>query len=95
MAYIEIYQTVAEALGIPVGAAIALMTVIFIWTIIWKGFAMWKSAKKSQIIWFIAFLIFNTVGILEILYIYVFSKMKFDEGSKPKKKPSKKSGKKK
>tara|TARA_Y100000310_G_scaffold238224_1_gene241571 strand:- start:284 stop:487 length:204 start_codon:yes stop_codon:yes gene_type:complete len=35
---------------------------------------MWKAAKMNHKIWFVAIAIFNTVGILPILYIYVFSK---------------------
>lgn len=46
-----------------------------IWTIPWKGYALWIAARKSQKWWFIAILILNTVAILEILYIFVFSKM--------------------
>ncbi len=34
---------------------------------------MWKAARKDQLWWFVAFNIVNTLGILEILYIYVFS----------------------
>jgi len=45
-----------------------------IWTIIWKGIALWKSAKNNDKAWFIVLLIVNTLGILEIFYIYVFSK---------------------
>ncbi|MDD5430740.1 MAG: DUF5652 family protein [Candidatus Pacebacteria bacterium] len=46
------------------------------WCIAWKGWALWKAAKADQKWWFIAILVFNTLGILEILYIFVFSKMK-------------------
>lgn len=45
-----------------------------LWDIIWKGFAMWKSAKSNDKIWYVVILIFNTVGILPILYLFVFSK---------------------
>lgn len=51
-----------------------LLIFIAIWTIPWKGWALWKSARASDKIWFILLLIINTVGILEILYIFVFSK---------------------
>jgi len=55
---------------------LVLFVVALIWSFIWKGIALWKSARKSQTIWFIILLIVNTVGILEILYIFIFSKMK-------------------
>ncbi|OGY41793.1 MAG: hypothetical protein A2Y67_04085 [Candidatus Buchananbacteria bacterium RBG_13_39_9] len=53
-----------------------LIILLALWTIPWKGMALWKSARKSDKWWFIALLIINTLGILEILYIYIFSKKK-------------------
>ncbi len=47
-----------------------------LWELAWKGWAMWKAAESKETGWFIALLIFNTIGILPILYIYVFSKKK-------------------
>jgi len=70
----DLYELMSSYFGISTTAVIIIMLVIAIWTIIWKGLALWKSAKKSHIIWFIILLLVNTVGILEILYIYVFSK---------------------
>ncbi|MDP3244499.1 MAG: DUF5652 family protein [bacterium] len=49
--------------------------ILVLWTLPWKGVALWKASKLNQKWWFVALLIINTVGILEILYIYVFSKM--------------------
>lgn len=48
--------------------------VIGIWSAVWKGIALWKSARNSQLAWFIVLLVFNTAGILEILYILLFQK---------------------
>lgn len=47
-----------------------------IWTLPWKGIALWQAAKKSQKRWFIALFVLNTLAILPILYIFVFSKKK-------------------
>ncbi len=49
---------------------------IVAWTLPWKGWALWKAAKNTQKKWFVALLIFNTLAILEILYIFIFSKKK-------------------
>ena len=46
------------------------------WSLIWKGLALWKSAHNEQRNWFIVLLILNTFGILEIIYIFYFSKKK-------------------
>jgi hypothetical protein len=53
-----------------------LLIVVLCWTIIWKGIAFWYSARNHQRIWFIVFLIVNTLGILEILYILFWRKNK-------------------
>ena len=47
-----------------------------IWVLPWKGMALWKSAREGSKAWFVVLLLLNTVGILDILYIYVFSKKK-------------------
>ena len=57
-----------------------------LWTIPWKGWALWKSARTGSKPWFVALLIINTLGVLEILYIYVLSK----EPAKPAAKPEEK-----
>lgn len=46
---------------------------LFAWVVVWKGLALWKAARHDQKWWFIPLLVVNTLGILEILYIYVFS----------------------
>ena len=51
-----------------------LITAVIIWSVIWKGLALWKSARAGSKVWFVVFLVVNTLGILEILYLYVFSK---------------------
>jgi len=35
---------------------------------------MWTAAKHGQRNWFIAILILNTLGILEIIYLFRFAK---------------------
>lgn len=47
---------------------------IITWSIIWKGIALWHSARNKQLVWYIALLIVNTAGILEILYLVFFKK---------------------
>lgn len=41
-----------------------------IWTLPWKGVALYKSARANQIGWFVALLVINTLGLLEIVYIF-------------------------
>jgi hypothetical protein len=51
-----------------------LFAVVLIWSLFWKGMALWKAAREGSKVWFVVLLIVNTLGILEILYIYVFSR---------------------
>jgi len=51
-----------------------------IWSIVWKGLALWKSAGKKQLLWFVLLLIINTSGLLEILYIFFLNKWDLDHG---------------
>lgn len=54
-----------------------LVALIVIWSLAWKGFAMWKAgAVKKNPYWFGALLILNTYGIVDILYIFLFSEWK-------------------
>lgn len=53
------------------------LVVAILWTLPWKGVALWKAAKNSDKVWFSLLLIINTLGILEILYIFVFSKREY------------------
>jgi hypothetical protein len=45
-------------------------------SLIWKGIALWKAARNNHKKWFVALMFLNTLCILEILYIFVFSKRK-------------------
>ena len=45
-----------------------------LWVLLWKGVALWKAAKNDQKGWYIAMLILQTLGILEIFYIFLFQK---------------------
>lgn len=45
-----------------------------IWTIPWKAVALWKAARNGHVAWYVVLLIVNTLGILEILYIFIWGK---------------------
>ncbi len=51
-----------------------IITVITIWSTLVKGIALWRSANLKQQNWFIVMLIVNTVGIVELVYLFRFSK---------------------
>jgi hypothetical protein len=49
---------------------------LIVWTLVWKGIALWKSARRSEMVWFVALLVLNTLGILEIIYIFIVARKK-------------------
>jgi hypothetical protein len=53
---------------------IPLLIIVAIWDAIWKAIAMWKSARDNKLAWFICIVVFNTVGILPIIYILTHRK---------------------
>jgi hypothetical protein len=75
MGYQQYTTLASDTWGISPEVALAVLSIIGIWSLVWKGLALWKSAGKQQPIWFIALLIINTAGVLEILYIFIFSRM--------------------
>ena len=72
------------------GINVWLLSIILIWSFLWKLAAMWKSARRGSWIWFIILALVNTVGILDILYIFVFSELRMRSKDKKKSKKKKK-----
>lgn len=69
-------ESTANTLSIWFAQHPFIMGAAFVWVIAWKGLALWKAAKKNDMWWFIALLMVNLLGILEILYYFVFSERK-------------------
>jgi hypothetical protein len=72
-------------LSLDLGVPLFLLAAALIWSLVWKAIALWKSARLNQPVWFIVILIMNTLGILDILYIFLFSKIKLDNKKSKKK----------
>jgi|TARA_Y100000310_G_scaffold342803_1_gene447524 hypothetical protein len=60
-----------------------LVVLISIWTLVWKGWALWLAARRAEKWWFIALLVLNTLAILEIVYIFFIAK-RSDKPKEPK-----------
>ena len=54
----------------------AVWVPLLLWTISWKGFALWRAARNQQRWWFGILLVVNTLAILEILYLFVYGHRK-------------------
>ena len=64
----------------------AVLIILIIWSVIWKGIALWKCGRQNQLTWFVVLLILNTGGILPIIYLLFFQKSKKTAKVKKKKK---------
>ena len=53
-----------------------LFSLLAIWSLVWKGIALWKAAQNSSKPWFVALLLINTFGILDIIYVFYFANKK-------------------
>lgn len=58
----------------PILNNLYILGVVIIWSLVWKGFALWRAARLKQTGWYIALLIINTLGIFEIIYLIVTTK---------------------
>jgi methionyl-tRNA synthetase len=58
-----------RVLSLPPG----LLVVLVVWTLVWKGLALWRAARAGQSAWFVAFLAVNNAGVLEIAYLAFFA----------------------
>lgn len=69
--------------GILTGWLSVLIIPIAFWSLSWMGWALWRAAKDDNKIWFIILLLVHTMGILDIIYIFLISKK--GEGKRKKK----------
>lgn len=53
---------------------------MLVWSAVWKGTALWKAANKRQFWWFVILFVFNTLGLLEIIYIFYLNRWDLDKG---------------
>lgn len=58
-----------------------VLVLITLWTIPWKVYSVWLAVKNNHKKWFVVLLILNTVGILEIFYIFKIAKKSWAEVS--------------
>lgn len=49
---------------------------VMVWSLFWKGLALWHAARRADEKWFIGLLIINSIGILEIVYLFAILKLK-------------------
>lgn len=55
-------------------AGIFVFSVAILWSMVWKAIALWKAARRGETAWYVIMLLLNTLGILEIIYIFAVAK---------------------
>jgi len=57
---------------------IILFIMLLIWTYFWKAAALWHAVRNKDKVWFVVFLLVNTLGILDMIYLFGIEKVKTD-----------------
>ena len=52
------------------------LIILSVLTLPLKGYCIWKASRNNQKGWFVALFVINTIGILELIYLFYFSKPK-------------------
>ena len=58
------------------GRFMFLICIVVVWEIIWKGIGMYQSAQRKNKFWFVLILVTNSIGILPLIYLLFFAKIK-------------------
>jgi len=55
-----------------------VLTVLFlsVWTLVWKGVALYHAGKNRQKVWFVVLLLLNDLGILSMIYLRWFQRQR-------------------
>lgn len=59
--------------------AAPFILVAILWSLVWKGLALWHASRRGHYWWFLILLVVNTLGILEIIYLFAVAGLKFKE----------------
>lgn len=68
--------------GILAGWLSVLLIPVALWSLFWMGWALWRAAKADSKVWFIILLLVHTMGILDIIYIFLISNKTGKKGKK-------------
>jgi hypothetical protein len=60
-------------------ASLIIILITILWVLPWKIYALWIASKNNHKIWFVVFVLVNTLGILEIIYIFGIAKKTWHE----------------
>lgn len=58
---------------------LVILLIAAAWTLFWKALALWYAARNNNKAWFIGLLLINTLGILEMIYLFFVLKIKINK----------------
>ncbi|NTW27466.1 MAG: hypothetical protein HGA36_04020 [Candidatus Moranbacteria bacterium] len=50
-----------------------IVIVVLVLTVPFKAAALWRAARRGHVGWFLSLMVLNTLAILDIIYIFIFS----------------------
>ncbi len=56
-----------------------ILVLLIIWSVLWKCYSVWTAVKRNEKWWFVALILFNTAGILDMIYIFGVAKKKWSD----------------
>ena len=74
----QVYDQGTTSSALPLMYSTVFLVIILalaLWDWVWKAIGMWHAARRGEKAWFIVILIFNTVGILPIVYLALVAKI--------------------
>ncbi len=60
----------------------SILALLIVWEAVLKAIALWKSAQRKQLGWFLAIFIINSAGVLPLIYLVFFSRKNEQHKSK-------------
>ena len=56
-----------------------LIALLVVWSVLWKCYSAWVAARNNHKGWFVALMILNTFGILDMIYVFKIAGKKWSD----------------
>lgn len=53
-----------------------VLAIAVVWSLFWKVWALWAAGNRKEKVWFIVLFFVNTLGILDIYYLFTRKRIK-------------------
>ena len=66
-----------------VGLAWAIVMGVMVWSYLWKCIALWKAARRDQMVWYVLIALAPPFGLLEMIYVFLVAPRVAELGEGP------------